>query len=250
MNMKLGQIPNLKRLLRSLILAEIILSLILISLNRFLDLETLYAQTQLASIIEINLFSVILVVSLEVFVIMIILVRYLKTSGLEAPPQNTADIIQQTENQKLEYKQTLRWDTRENKINKALEKAVLKTIAAFANNGGGHLVIGITDSGEVTGLASDYQTLKKKSADGFEILLTQLIREHLGVNARQCCRIQIDSYQSKDVCLVAVTPSSSPIYYKEGQSEEFFIRTGNNSSSLTISQANQYIASHPAFIKR
>ena len=43
------------------------------------------------------------------------------------------NIIRAGENSEVEFKTTMRYDMRENKVNKKLEEVILKTIAAFSN---------------------------------------------------------------------------------------------------------------------
>ena len=60
-------------------------------------------------------------------------------------PITLEDMIEEGESEELEFKQTLRWDTKEARINKTLEQVVIRTIAAFANSyGGGSLLIGVS----------------------------------------------------------------------------------------------------------
>ena len=85
------------------------------------------------------------------------------------------EIIKQGEGAHLEFKSTLRYDLKKKKINKLLEKVVLKSIAAFNNSDGGLLLIGVDDAGKILGLKADYRTLKKPDKDGFELHLRSLI---------------------------------------------------------------------------
>lgn len=80
----------------------------------------------------------------------------------------------------VEFKSSLRWDLREAKVNKALEKVIVKTLAGFLNGRGGALLIGVEDAGIVVGLGADYDTLRKKDRDGFELHLRELVVRDLG----------------------------------------------------------------------
>jgi len=71
-------------------------------------------------------------------------------------------IIDKGENDLIEFKSSLRWDYRQDKVNKALETVIVKTISAFLNTEGGMLFIGIDDDGNTLGLENDYITLSKK----------------------------------------------------------------------------------------
>jgi hypothetical protein len=69
-----------------------------------------------------------------------------------ATPMSLEDLIAEGESDELEFKSSLRWDYREERINKKLEEVIVKSVAAFANGEGGALLIGISDEGEVLGL--------------------------------------------------------------------------------------------------
>ena len=74
--------------------------------------------------------------------------------------ENLGALIAQGEGPKLEFKSSFRWDYKQDKLNRGLENAVLKTLAGFMNGQGGTLLIGVDDSGEVLGLEKDYETLE------------------------------------------------------------------------------------------
>ena len=44
----------------------------------------------------------------------------------------------------------------------------------------------------------------------------------------------------KDLCRVAIQPSSRPVFIKEGQFEHLYIRTGNSTRLLTTKEAVDY----------
>ena len=66
-------------------------------------------------------------------------------------------LIAQGESADLEFKSSFRWDLRENKVNRALEGVILKTLAGYMNGQGGTLLIGVADDGNVVGLEHGLQ---------------------------------------------------------------------------------------------
>jgi predicted HTH transcriptional regulator len=67
--------------------------------------------------------------------------------------EKTADLdslISNGETTRLEFKQTMQWDTKLQKRNPELLRACVKTVCAFLNGEGGTLLIGVTNSGEPT----------------------------------------------------------------------------------------------------
>lgn len=163
------------------------------------------------------------------------------------------DLISESEHERLEFKATLRFDERNGGINKDLEKATMKTIAAFMNSNGGHLIIGVGDlprlsSGEangreVIGLENDYQTLNRKDSDGFENHFTQIFNRMIGPEFRGLIRLRFQSVDDRDVCVIQVLASSRPIYLRSEGEEHFYVRTGNVTTPLKLSEVESYSVS-------
>ena len=170
--------------------------------------------------------------------------------GREDPPQQSEmpdmtlnEILSQTEHTHIEFKSTLRWDVRSQKINRDLEKAVLKSLAAFLNSHGGYVVVGVGDAGEVIGVAHDCRTLQRKDTDGFENHVTQIFCNSVGAEFRQLVTIGFHPYDAEHVCVMRALPSPKPVYVTHDGREEFYIRTGNTTRALTLREANAYISS-------
>jgi membrane protein YdbS with pleckstrin-like domain len=171
----------------------------------------------------------------------------LKDAAQLSRPEELIDVeklISKGEHDGLEFKSSFRWDIGQNKVNKNLEKAVMKTIVAFLNSTGGMLLIGVDDSGKMSGLENDYNSLPKANADGFQNHFSNVFHATVGPEYRQFVELKILKSGDKECCLVSVMPSSSPAYLKMDNGEEFFIRTGNGTTSLKLSEASSYIGSH------
>lgn len=65
------------------------------------------------------------------------------------------NLITQGESHTLEFKETLQWSVKKEEHAPYLQKESLRTIAAFLNTEGGTLLIGVSDSGEINGIARD-----------------------------------------------------------------------------------------------
>ncbi len=175
-------------------------------------------------------------------------VKLLKYGGRRVVPDLENDLtapllLAQGEHEKLEFKTSLRWDTQGNRVNKNLEKSILKTIAAFLNSEGGYLVVGADDKGTPVGLVADYATLNKPSADGFENHFTNLFNTAIGAEFRRFVKLTFQHLNSKEVCVVRVMPSTKPAYVRMDDNEDFYIRTGNSTTSLKLSETATYIRS-------
>ena len=151
------------------------------------------------------------------------------------------ELLKKDEHNNLEFKSSFRWDYKENKVNKVIEKSVMKTVAAFLNSDGGHLVIGVDDKKKVVGLAKDIATLKKQDIDGFENHFNNIFHSMIGADLRQYISLTYSREGDSHCCVVRVEPSSNPAYLKSEDNEEFYIRTGNGTTSLKLSEANRYI---------
>ncbi len=148
------------------------------------------------------------------------------------------------ESDTLEFKETLRWDQRESKVNRALEKVAIKTLAGFLNSkNGGTLLIGVDDDGNAVGLGSDYGVLKKKGRDGFELHLGQLVVRDLGESVAPFLTTTFHEIEGEDVCQITVEPCDHAVYVEDGASTILFLRTGNATRALPINEAVKFIQS-------
>ncbi|MBD9355604.1 AlbA family DNA-binding domain-containing protein [Methylomonas albis] len=153
-------------------------------------------------------------------------------------------IIRQGEGPLLEFKSSLRWDIQEQRVNKTLEGVILKTLAGFFNSSvGGTLLIGVADNGEILGLESDFQTLKKPDQDGFEQTLITSISTNLGADLCSLVHVLFHKIGDKDVCRVIVLPSRRPVFLTQSNTPKFFVRTGGGTRDLNIQEALDYVGS-------
>jgi Holliday junction resolvase len=112
----------------------------------------------------------------------------------------------------VEFKSSARWNFKGKVKDSRLEHVIVKTVAAFANNEGGTLLIGVSDSGEVLGLDEDYQTLSKPNRDGYELCLSELFKTCLSGTASTLVRVSFASIGGRDVCRVDVAASARPVF--------------------------------------
>lgn len=151
------------------------------------------------------------------------------------------DLLKRGEGEGIEFKSSLRWDYKQNKTNKEIEFAVMKTVAAFMNTRNGTLLLGVADDASIVGLESDYQSLKKKNRDGFEQHLMELVALQIGTDCCKNMRIIFFERQGKDICTVEVSHSKAPVFLKFQQNTYFYVRTGNHTRELDIQEALKYI---------
>jgi hypothetical protein len=150
-------------------------------------------------------------------------------------------LIAKGESADLEFKSTFRWDLKENKVNRALEAVVLKTLAGYMNGNGGTLLIGVADNGSIVGLEDDYKTLKKPDRDGFEQALMTAVATQLGGDACHSVQTMFHSVEQKDVCRVITAPAHRPVYLRAGETPKLYVRTGVSTRELNVQEAVNYM---------
>jgi ABC-type amino acid transport substrate-binding protein len=153
-------------------------------------------------------------------------------------------LIREGETDLVEFKSSLRFDMKLEKVNKVLEQVIAKTISAFLNAKGGILIIGVDDSGKVLGLENDYKTFSRKpNADGFLLALSALINNALGTKFHRFITAAIENEDEKDVCVITIRPADSPAFLHTGSGEEFYIRGQASSQPLGLKETHEYIVS-------
>lgn len=148
-------------------------------------------------------------------------------------------LMAEGENDKTEFKSSLRWDLEKKQANKALENVVVKTLAGFLNGRGGTLLIGVNDDGEAIGLTADYECIggRKKNRDGFERHLRQIIANNIGESVAPYLNVKFPIIDGQEVCCVSVKPSHLPVYVND----QMYIRSGPATNPLSVDEAVKYI---------
>jgi hypothetical protein len=148
------------------------------------------------------------------------------------------ELIKAGESYSLEFKSTLRWNIKAAKKDPAIEHASLKTISAFLNSGGGTLLIGVEDSGAILGLESD----AFPNEDRFSLHFWDLVKSSIGEEFSAFILTSFEKIEDKNVFTVKCSKSPKPVFLNQkGFNEEFYIRTGPSSTSLSIQDSLKYI---------
>ena len=156
--------------------------------------------------------------------------------------QGVRSLMAKGESDTVEFKSSLRWDRRDERVNKALEGVVIKTLAGFLNAKGGTLLIGVDDAGAAVGLCADYGTLKKQDRDSFELHLQQIVTRDLGEAASASfLAVNFHEIDGKDICQVTIEPSDHPIYVDSQNQAVFYLRSGNATRPLPVDEAVKYV---------
>lgn len=219
-----------KQSIKNIYIRLIIIGIIFLLIDIFLN------------VLDVKKWIIILVSSIEIIIIFALF--YYWNNSKRNQITSIENLLKENEDENLEFKSSLRWDYRENKVNKELELATIKNIAGFLNKNGGTILIGIDDDKQELGIQADYETLAKKNSDGFVLHLTNLIDTHIGREFSKYITIQIKKLSQKEICKVDIEASNKPAYLKHNSAEEFYVRTSNQTKSMGIKTAHDYIKSH------
>jgi hypothetical protein len=160
----------------------------------------------------------------------------------KSPEESIRELIAAGESRFLEFKSTARWNVKEGKGDKMMENVIIKTVAALLNSGGGDLLIGVQDDGNIFGIEDDLQLFSqdKRNRDAYENWLMTLLLGAFGRQHSTDLRVSFVRFGEHDVCRVTATPSATAVYVKENNQESLYVRTGNSTRSLTTSEAVAY----------
>jgi len=113
----------------------------------------------------------------------------------------------------------------------------LKTVVAFLNSNGGHLLVGVDDSSQVLGLEAD----RFANEDKYLLHVNNLINQHIGLDRSPYIRFSLVAIDEKKVLVVRCERSKTPVFLLMGKEEEFYIRTGPGSRKLPPSKIVPYL---------
>lgn len=150
------------------------------------------------------------------------------------------ELMKQGETGRVEFKSSLRWDMRENRINRGLETVIAKTLAGFFNAEGGHLLIGVDDDGKALGLDKDLATLKSPDLDAFERTVNDIVSRHLGGDLCPYIHTVFAKIEGRDVAMIIASPAPRAVYLEENKASVFYLRSGNSTRKLDVREAVNY----------
>jgi CheY-like chemotaxis protein len=165
--------------------------------------------------------------------------------ALERALRNTtpaiSDLIAQGENDHVEFKASIYWDSKMNTVNKSMQEATVVAIAGMLNGKGGSLLIGVAEDGTVIGIGKDIQTLYKSNTDGFQLALTDIVRTHLGIECMAYIHPHFELIDGRQICVVSIERSPRPVFLTTQGVHKFWVRMGNSTRSLDAKAAMSYI---------
>jgi hypothetical protein len=156
----------------------------------------------------------------------------------ESSKEEIIDMIKNGENEKLEFKSTLRINMHTNEIDRKIEFSSLKTLVAFMNSNGGILLIGVENSGNIIGINED----KFENTDKFILHLTNILKSKIGKKYFSLINFKVIKIGEKEIVKIECEKSKSPVFIKSlNEEEEFYIRVGPSSIQIKGSELVDYI---------
>lgn len=173
-----------------------------------------------------------------------VLLLWLAERFVRKPPATAEELIRQGECGEVEFKSTARHNVRSRQRDEKIELVIAKTVAAFLNEDGGTLLIGVADDGTILGLDDDLKYMKSPDLDRFELWLRDYLSRTLGSAATATIDVTFPEVSGRTICLVRVPASPRPVFVRPAKSDavHFFVRVGNSTRELPVDQAITYAA--------
>jgi FixJ family two-component response regulator len=153
---------------------------------------------------------------------------------------STKDLISQGENEHVEFKSSIRWDYKTKAEDRSIKLVIAKAIVGFLNAKGGTLLVGIADNGMIVGIEKDLETFPKRSSDEFQLSLTDIISNYIGVEHLSRIHPRFESVNNRLICAIVIEKSPNPVFLK-GDDNKLWVRAGNSTRYLGVKAAMSYI---------
>ena len=180
--------------------------------------------------------------------------RWIGTLPIQSAKEiELSEILAKDEGTVVEFKSTLLADVRRARSDPTYRAtradqvvhSTLKTVCAFLNTDGGTILLGVEDDRTICGLDMDYRILSegRQSRDGWELELRNLVEGRFrdGRSVNNFVRVSFAVVGSSDVALVRVSPRSKFSYIRNGDLTETYVRQGNRTVSLGLSEFEDHL---------
>lgn len=154
------------------------------------------------------------------------------------------ELIEEGESQELELKTFYHWNDEKKIIDVEFEYAIFRTIAAFANTKGGTLVLGVDDSGEVSGLAKDFSSIGGDREEFEQYITKQFARIFNEKFVCENLKIEFFEIEEETVCRIEIKGNSKALFIPKlfnSMHDAFYIRTGSSSTELHSKDIDLYV---------
>ncbi len=164
----------------------------------------------------------------------------LNVIGKLSDADKTRSLIREGESKTVEFKESfslnLRHDTGQK--DKVMEEMCLKTIVAFLNSEGGHLLVGVADDGRIAGLGPEIVKFHKDSTDKFLLHFKNTVEKRIGPEFYPFINYRLVDVDGKNPMVVECKQSQKPCFL---DGEVFYVRTNPATDKLVGSKQLEYI---------
>ncbi len=151
-------------------------------------------------------------------------------------------LVRLDESRKLEFKESFSWNLNNTQLihkkDKQIEKAVIKTVAAFMNSDGGILLVGVDDSGKIKGLNHEIDKFHRKNRDKFLLYLKDRLKVNLGAQNFLFLESELVEVDTLYVLRILCSPATKEVFVDKN---EFYIRTTPATEQLEGHSQIEYI---------
>jgi len=164
----------------------------------------------------------------------------LNVIGKLSAADQVRSIIREGESKTVEFKETfslnLKNDTGQK--DKGMEDLCLKTIVAFLNSDGGHLLVGVSDDGRIAGLGPEIAKFHKDSTDKFFLHFKNTVEKRIGPEFYPFIDYRLVEVDGNNPMVVQCKPSQKPCFL---DAEVFYVRTNPATDKLVGPKQLEYI---------
>ena len=157
--------------------------------------------------------------------------------GELANPDKIKSLIRAGESKSVEFKQTFSLDIERQVKEPRIEDSAIKTVAAFLNSDGGTLLVGVHDSGEITGNEVEIEKFFK-SSDKFLLHVKNRIKTRIGEQFYPFINQHLVSVEGRLVLMIECDPSPDEVFVDE---KDFYVRTNPATDKLEGRKLSDYI---------
>ncbi len=160
-----------------------------------------------------------------------------------AAREGLVELLEGDESAVLEFKATGRKNLHTGERDPKIEWEVIRALSGFMNAYGGTLLVGVSDDREPLGIEADFPLLRKQSADGWELWLTDLMTTSIGPVPTSELRTQIVDIDGHLVARIDAGPAPKPVFATPSggnEKESFFVRINNSTRELSGQEFVEY----------
>jgi predicted HTH transcriptional regulator len=118
------------------------------------------------------------------------------------------------------------------KLERALEREIIETLADFLNTDGGTLIIGVKDDQTIVGIEVDYPRVKG-TRDGWCLTFDHLVTHQLGAEVMACIDLRLEPWDDHTIAVIRCSARAEPTWV----GEELYVRYAASTEKLSTRHA-------------